>query len=343
MRGHDGAIRVIHINKHASRFATSCEAVSLPTLPPALFKRAILQAVAANAEYVPPYGSSAALYVRPVTYGTSATLNVLPADEALFCVFVSPINSLHGHEPLDALILEDFDRAAPRGTGGAKIGGNYAPMFRWVRQAKKQGFGITLHLDSLTRTHIDEFSTCGFIGVRRCPGGAFHLVVPVSESAMKSVTSEMCVEIAERRGWSVARRPVRLPLPCAPVRWLHQAFTPRNFADRGWGVRSHTQNCPPSTKCWRWGLQQSSCQLARLPDTRYMRRPPIHLTRRTPPMRLSSAICRLFSEASALILTGPPSFSPNPRVGFRQLRSLRPATRKQLLARNRIIPQHAQM
>lgn len=109
--------------------------------------------------------------------------------------------------PVDCLILESFDRAAPRGTGSAKIGGNYAPVLKHSEAARNAGFGITLHLDSQTRTLIDEFSTSGFLGVLETTPLP-TLVVPKSESVIHSITSESVQEIAKSWGWKVELRPV---------------------------------------------------------------------------------------------------------------------------------------
>ena len=165
-------------------------------------------AVALNAEYVPPNHTGAAMYIRPLLFGSSAQLGLNPPEEYTFCVFVLPVGVYHGVHPVDALILEEFDRAAPEGTGSAKVGGNYAPVLRWSEKAKKDGFGITLHLDSRTRTVIDEFSTSGFIGVRQ-EGEAFTVVVPDSKNVIESVTSESVCEIARSFGWRVEKRPIR--------------------------------------------------------------------------------------------------------------------------------------
>jgi len=117
-----------------------------------------------------------------------------------------PTGVYHGVHAVDALILEDFDRAAPEGTGSAKVGGNYAPVLRHSERARNQGFGITLHLDSKTRTEIDEFSTSGFIGVRK-DGDKTTVVVPDSKNVIKSVTSESACQIAQDIfGYSVDRR-----------------------------------------------------------------------------------------------------------------------------------------
>lgn len=164
-------------------------------------------AVALNAEYVPPHETGAAMYVRPLLFGSSAQLGLSPPEEYTFCVFVLPVGVYHGVHPVDALVLEEFDRAAPDGTGSAKVGGNYAPVLRWSDKARNEGFGITLHLDSKTRTEIDEFSTSGFVGVRQ-QGEKLTVVVPDSKNVIDSVTSDSVCEIARSFGWTVEKRPI---------------------------------------------------------------------------------------------------------------------------------------
>lgn len=149
------------------------------------------------------------MYIRPLLFGSSAQLGLNPPEEYTFCVYVMPTGVYHGLHPVDALILEDFDRAAPEGTGSAKVGGNYAPVLRFSERARNEGFGITLHLDSRTRGEIDEFSTSGFIGVRT-DGGNYTIVVPDSKQIIESVTSESICQIArECFGWKVEKRPIK--------------------------------------------------------------------------------------------------------------------------------------
>ena len=118
-----------------------------------------------------------------------------------------PVGVYHGVHPVDAIILENFDRAAPDGTGSAKVGGNYAPVLRWSEKARQEGFGITLHLDSKTREVIDEFSTSGFVGVKK-EGEQYTVVVPDSKNVIKSVTSDSVCDIAKSFGWKVECRPI---------------------------------------------------------------------------------------------------------------------------------------
>lgn len=152
------------------------------------------------------------MYIRPLLLGSSAQLGLNPPEEYTFLVFVLPVGVYHGVHPVAALILEEFDRAAPEGTGSAKVGGNYAPVLRWSEKARGEGFGITLHLDSKERRWVDEFSTSGFVGVKGDGEGETTVVVPDSKNVIKSVTSDSVCRLAESFGWKVECRPVSLSM-----------------------------------------------------------------------------------------------------------------------------------
>ncbi|KAK5943273.1 hypothetical protein PMZ80_004280 [Knufia obscura] len=189
-RAPNGNITIFRPDQNAIRMQRSAEFICIPPVPTDLFM-------------------DAAMYIRPLLFCSSAQLGLNPGNEYTFVVFVMPTGVYHGTNAVDALILEDFDRAAPEGTGSAKIGGNYAPVLRHSQGAYKEGFGITLHLDSKTRSEIDEFSTSGFIGVRK-QDGKTTVVVPDSKNVIKSVTSESACQIAQDVfGYTVERR--RIP------------------------------------------------------------------------------------------------------------------------------------
>jgi branched-chain amino acid aminotransferase len=95
--------------------------------------------------------------------------------------------------------------------GGGKVGGNYAPVMKWSEKAKKEGFPITLHLDSQTQTEIEEFSTSGFVGIHRTSDGESNrttVVVPDSKNVVDSVTSDNIRQLARSLGWFVEERVV---------------------------------------------------------------------------------------------------------------------------------------
>lgn len=207
----DKTIGIFRPQQNAERMQHSASFVSMPEIPVDHFKQCVHLAVSLNAEFVPPHRTGASMYVRPLLFGSSAQLGLDPPEEYTFLVFVMPTGVYHGVHPVAALILEDFDRAAPEGTGSAKIGGNYAPVLRHSGKAKKEGYGITLHLDSRTRSEIDEFSTSGFIGIHGNPDEGCTIVVPDSKNVIKSVTSDSICQIAKSWGWNVEQRAVSFP------------------------------------------------------------------------------------------------------------------------------------
>lgn len=203
----DSSITIFRPTKNAARLAHSAEFISIPPVPENIFIESVHAAVSLNAEYVPPHETGAAMYIRPLIFGSSAQLGLNPPEEYTFCVYVLPVGVYHGVHPVKALILEEFDRSAPHGTGSAKVGGNYAPVLRWSDKARNEGYGITLHLDSQTRSEIDEFSTSGFIGVKK-EGESITLVVPDSKNVIASVTSDSILEIGKSFGWKTEVRSV---------------------------------------------------------------------------------------------------------------------------------------
>ncbi|RPA84995.1 branched-chain amino acid aminotransferase [Ascobolus immersus RN42] len=208
-RSPTGTINVFRPKANSARLNKSASYISIPDVPESLFLEAINLAVARNAEFVPPAESGATLYIRPLLFGSGAQLALDPTDEYTFLVAVVPTGVYHGVKPVDCLVLESFDRCAPRGVGAAKVGGNYAPVLRHSAAAKKKGYGITLHLDAQTRSKIDEFSTSGFLGVKVDGQGKKTVVVPQSENIIESVTSASLCTIAEEvLGWGVEKREI---------------------------------------------------------------------------------------------------------------------------------------
>lgn len=213
MPGNPGGIALFRPDRNAVRMQHSAEVLAMPSVPTEMFVQACRAAVALNAAFVPPHESGGALYVRPQLYGSSARFIPAAPDEYTFCVFVLPTTESEGSSPINALILDDFDRAAPKGTGHAKVGGNYGPVLRWSAWAKAEGFGATLHLDSARHEEVDEFSKCAFLGVRSHDGrdgddNKVTLVAPDSPCVIDSVTSASVQDLARHFGWTVEKRAV---------------------------------------------------------------------------------------------------------------------------------------
>lgn len=216
MPGTHGSIALFRPDRNALRLQHSASVLNMPQVPVDIFIEACRAAVALNAEYVPPHETGWSLYCRPLLLASGPQFPPGEPEECTFAVFVLPTASgaeagaERSPKPIRALVLDEFDRAAPRGTGTAKAGGNYAGLLRWSGRARADGFGVTLHLDSAKHEFVDEFSLCGFLGVLVADGDEedVTLVVPESSCAIDSLTSDSIQTIARHWGWNVIRRPV---------------------------------------------------------------------------------------------------------------------------------------
>jgi branched-chain amino acid aminotransferase len=179
----------------------------MAVVPEELFGESIIQAVKLNKHFVPPYGTGATLYIRPLLYGSGAEVGVKPSSEYTFIVFVTPVGPYfkEGIKPVDMFICRDVDRAAPLGTGTFKVGGNYAASLRALIAAKEGGYSSALFLDARGKKYIDECGPANFFGIK---GDKY--VTPKSNSILNSITNMSLIEIAASMGMKTERR--RIPV-----------------------------------------------------------------------------------------------------------------------------------
>jgi branched-chain amino acid aminotransferase len=195
----DGKVRIFRPRLNAERIIQSAARVAMPAPSVELFLEMVTLAVQQNMDYIPPYGSGGALYIRPFLYGESGTLVLEPAERVVFCVFVTPVGDYYraGIKAVHALVVDDFNRAAPLGNGDVKLAGNYAPSLPSSTKARKLGYPITLFLDPIENKYVDEFATSNFVGIKH--DGT--LCTPKSRSILKSVTRISLFELAASWGW----------------------------------------------------------------------------------------------------------------------------------------------
>ncbi len=191
----DGSIVTFRPDLNADRLVSSCERLCIPVVSKEKFLDALDKVVAANADFVPPYGSGATLYVRPYVFGSSPVLGVHSADEFQFRMFVSPVGPYFkgGAKPIVIRVC-DYDRAAPHGTGYIKAGLNYAMSLYPITDAHEKGFNENMYLDAATRTKVEETGGANFIFITR--DGKF--VTPKSNSILPSITRRSLEYVAEK-------------------------------------------------------------------------------------------------------------------------------------------------
>jgi len=204
----DGRIVTFRPDLNASRMADSARRLEMPAFPEDKFVEAVEAVVAANADFVPPYGSGATLYLRPFMFGSNQVIGVKPATEYQFRIFATPVGPYFkgGAKPLTLRVC-DFDRAAPRGTGHIKAGLNYAMSLHAIVDAHNQGYDENMYLDSATRTKVEETGGANFIFVTKDN----KLVTPKSDTILPSITRRsLCYVAKEYLGMEVEEREVFL-------------------------------------------------------------------------------------------------------------------------------------
>jgi len=204
-KGKDEKVRVFRWEENAKRMQNSAKGIKMAEVPNELFKAMMDKVIELNADFVPPYESGAALYIRPLLYGSGAEVGVKPAKEYTFLMFVTPVGPYfkEGFKPVNMMITREYDRAAPLGTGHLKVGGNYAASLRSIEKAHDEGFSNVLYLDAKQKKYIDECGPANFFAIKNNT-----YITPESKSILPSITNMSLLELAKDLGLKVERRPV---------------------------------------------------------------------------------------------------------------------------------------
>lgn len=189
----DGRVVCFRPDMNAKRMHDSAERLEMPPFPEDRFVEAVVETVKENIDYVPPYGTGAALYIRPYMFGSNAVIGVKPAEEYQFRVFCTPVGAYFkgGAKPI-TIRVSDFDRAAPHGTGHIKAGLNYAMSLHAIVDAHKNGFAENMYLDAATRTNVEETGGANFLFVTKDN----KIVTPKSNSILPSITRRSLITVA---------------------------------------------------------------------------------------------------------------------------------------------------
>ena len=201
----DGKVRVFRMDENAARLQSTCRGILMPEVSTELFEEMVTKVVRLNERFIPPYESGASLYIRPLLIGTGAQVGVHPADEYMFVIFVTPVGPYFkgGFATNPYVIIREFDRAAPLGTGIYKVGGNYAASLRANKMAHDLGYSCEFYLDAKEKKYIDECGAANFFGIKNNT-----YITPKSSSILPSITNKSLMQLAEDMGMKVERRQI---------------------------------------------------------------------------------------------------------------------------------------
>jgi branched-chain amino acid aminotransferase len=201
----DGKVRIFRVDENAKRLQSTCRGIMMPEVSTELFTEMVKKVVRLNQEWIPTYESGATLYIRPLLIGTSAQVGVHPAKEYCFLIFVTPVGPYFkgGFSSNPYVIVRDYDRSAPLGTGKYKVGGNYAASLFANNLAHEKGYACEFYLDAKEKKYIDECGAANFFGIKNNT-----YVTPESTSILPSITNKSLMQVAEDLGMKVERRPI---------------------------------------------------------------------------------------------------------------------------------------
>ena len=172
----DGKVRVFRMEENAARLQSTCRGIMMPEVSTELFCEMVKKVVRLNQEWIPTYESGATLYIRPFKGGFSSNPYV---------------------------IVRDYDRSAPLGTGKYKVGGNYAASLFANNLAHEKGYACEFYLDAKEKKYIDECGAANFFGIKNNT-----YITPESTSILPSITNKSLMQVAEDLGMKVERRPI---------------------------------------------------------------------------------------------------------------------------------------
>lgn len=204
----NGDIVAFRPDLNAERLQSTCRRLIMPEISTEDFLSALDELVKANLDWVPPFGSGATLYIRPFIYGCGPVIGVAPSPSYEFRMFCTPVGPYFkgGVRPIK-IMLSDYDRAAPHGTGNIKAGLNYAMSLYPGEYAHKLGYSENMYLDAATRTYVEETGGANFIFVTK---DGKRVVTPKSDSILPSITRRSLMVVArDYLGLEVEERPVR--------------------------------------------------------------------------------------------------------------------------------------
>ena len=201
----DGKVRIFRVKDNAERLQSTCRGILMPELPTELFTEMVKKVVRLNQEWIPTYESGATLYIRPLLIGTSAQVGVHPSKEYCFLIFVTPVGPYFkgGFSANPYVIIRDYDRSAPLGTGKYKVGGNYAASLFANNLAHDKGYACEFYLDAKEKKYIDECGAANFFGIK---GDTY--ITPKSHSILPSITNKSLMQLSLDFGWKVEQRPI---------------------------------------------------------------------------------------------------------------------------------------
>ena len=159
----DGSVQLFRPDMNAARMVRTGERMCIPELPADLFMAALRAVIKEDLDWIPS-APGTSLYIRPFIFGDEVSFSVLPAKHYKFMIILSPTGSYYeandgGLKTTRIFVEDEYIRAAPGGTGFAKVGGNYGGGMRASKKAMEYNCKDVLWLDAREHKYVEEIGT----------------------------------------------------------------------------------------------------------------------------------------------------------------------------------------
>ncbi|MDR2664694.1 MAG: branched-chain amino acid aminotransferase [Oscillospiraceae bacterium] len=205
-RAQDGRVLLFRPGKNAERVANSCDRICIPRLDDGLFVAAVKAIVDVERGWIPEKEGTS-LYIRPFIFADEPFLGVHAARHYLFVIICSPVGPYYdtpggGLSPTNIYVEREYVRAAPGGTGFAKVGGNYAGSLKAQATAAERGCEQVLWLDAVERKYVEEIGTSNAFFVV----GGEAVTAPLAGTILPGVTRDSVITLLKKWDIPVSER-----------------------------------------------------------------------------------------------------------------------------------------
>lgn len=194
-------------DKNMKRLNQSCDRLCIPKIDEKKVLEGIQELLKIEKDWIPK-GENSSLYIRPIIYGTSSKLGVIPSEEYELLVILSPVGPYYksGMKPVNVLVEDEYVRATKGGMGFAKTGGNYAVGLKSQEKAYKKGYNQIMWLDGVHRKYVEELGGMNvFFVIDK------KVITPsVNGSILEGVTRESVIEILKENKYQVEERNISI-------------------------------------------------------------------------------------------------------------------------------------
>ncbi|KAG5501553.1 hypothetical protein JKF63_03383 [Porcisia hertigi] len=209
-------LRLFRPDQNIARLQDSMRALCFPSFDADEFMKVLVEFVKTEKDYVPKE-SGYSLYLRPAAIGTTKSLGAHPSRSVRLFVIASPVGPYFPPQegnsgavaisPLSLLVAEERKRAWPGGTGGTKLGANYAGPLIAQEEAHARGYDQVLWLGS--KDEVQEVGAMNFCTLWRTREGKTTLVTaPLDGTVLPGVTRDSILALARSWGeFEVSERP----------------------------------------------------------------------------------------------------------------------------------------